>query len=91
MVKRKERPEAYTENDHGTPITQSNVDHAAKRQFVALHRVRSIGWNPTAAIACAATEDSSLLAVARESGIIEIWDTEHWVPIGVSDFSILYT
>ena len=46
--------------------------------LVALHRVRFVPWQPTAAIATAATSDGSVLAVARDNGSIELWETATW-------------
>lgn len=51
--------------------------------MVALHRARIVEWSPTAITALAATVDGTLVAAARESGSIEIWNTEHWQCIKV--------
>ena len=53
--------------------------------LVALHRARVVEWSPTAVTALAATADGTVVAVARESGSIEMWDTEHWQCIKVSN------
>ena len=47
-------------------------------ELVALHRARVVEWSPTAVTALAATADGTVVAVARESGSIELWNTEHW-------------
>lgn len=47
-------------------------------RMVALHRARIVEWAPTAITALAATADATIVAAARESGSIEIWNTEHW-------------
>lgn len=47
-------------------------------ELVALHRARVVEWSPTAVTALAATADGTVVAVARESGSIELWTTEHW-------------
>ncbi|KAK9820486.1 hypothetical protein WJX72_010807 [[Myrmecia] bisecta] len=46
--------------------------------LVALHRSRFIEWHPTAVVACESTSDGSVVAVARESGSLELWDTDSW-------------
>ena len=84
MGKRKEPPtEEISDVDQGTPIAQQPESPPAKRQFVALHKARFLDWTPTAAVACAATDDGLLMAVARESGKIELWETENWSMIKV--------
>ena len=45
---------------------------------LALHCGKFVPWRPTAVLALAATGDGSVVALARESGDIEIWDTEIW-------------
>ena len=52
--------------------------------LVALHRVRFVPWQPTAVIAAAATSDGSVLAVARDNGSIEVWETATWTCFQVS-------
>ncbi|CAL8461915.1 g1446 [Coccomyxa elongata] len=60
-------------------IVRGTVAQAGQPEdLVALHRVRFVPWQPTAAIASAATADGSLLAVARENGSIELWETATW-------------
>ena len=85
MVKRKAREAAVLEqdDDSGIPIAQTNGAEPSKSQLVALHRARFLKWAPTAAVACACTEDGALLAIARESGNIALWETENWVVSGV--------
>jgi hypothetical protein len=45
------------------------------QELVALHRVRFVPWEPSAGLGAAVTNDGSLLAVLRENGAIELWDT----------------
>ena len=52
--------------------------------MVALHRARIVEWSPTAITALAATADGTVVAAARESGSLEIWNTEHWQCIKVA-------
>ena len=52
---------------------------SSSQDYVALHRARFIDWHPTAVTALAATRDGTVVAVARESGAIELWSTEHWL------------
>ena len=47
-------------------------------ELVTLHRARVVDWAPTAITALAATADGTVVAAARESGSIELWNTEHW-------------
>lgn len=46
--------------------------------LVSLHRARFVPWQPTAVVASATSRDESLVAVAHESGSIEIWETLSW-------------
>ncbi|KAK9855784.1 hypothetical protein WJX84_010494 [Apatococcus fuscideae] len=46
--------------------------------LVALHRTTLIDWQPTPIVALAATPDGTVLAAARESGDIELWETQSW-------------
>lgn len=46
--------------------------------LLALHRVRFLEWRPSAVTAMRASPDGSVLAVARESGAVEIWETDYW-------------
>jgi hypothetical protein len=43
-----------------------------------LHRGRFIEWSPKAVVASAVTDDGTVVAVAREDGNIELWDTQLW-------------
>jgi hypothetical protein len=43
-----------------------------------------VPWQPTAVIAAAATSDGSVLAVARDNGSIEVWETATWTCFQVS-------
>ena len=47
-------------------------------ELMRLHRARFVAWSPTAIVALAATGDGTLLAAARESGDIELWETDTW-------------
>ena len=51
---------------------------------VALHRMKLIDWQPTAVVAIAATSDGTAVAVAHESGDIELWDASlrHHIKVG---------
>ena len=46
--------------------------------LISLHRARFVPWQPTAVVASAASSDGSLVAVAHESGSIEVWETAGW-------------
>ena len=63
---------------------------ASSDAFVALHRARFVEWHPTAVTALAATTDGTAVAVARESGAIELWSTEHWQCLKVCDILPLH-
>lgn len=69
--------------DLGTPL-QKTGDPPHNETLVALHRARFLDWSPTAATASAVSGDGSLLAVARESGDVELWQTDHWTCITVA-------
>ena len=45
---------------------------------MALHRGRFAEWSPTAVTSGAATSDATVIAIARASGDIEIWDSLNW-------------
>ena len=62
---------------------------ASSDALVALHRARFVDWHPTAVTALAATTDGTAVAVARESGAIELWSTEHWQCLKVRDMLLL--
>lgn len=47
-------------------------------ELTRLHRARFVAWTPTAVVALAASGDGTLLAAARESGEIELWETDTW-------------
>ncbi|KAK9825655.1 hypothetical protein WJX81_005809 [Elliptochloris bilobata] len=49
-----------------------------KTDLTRLHRARFVAWSPTAIVALAASGDGTLLAAARESGDIELWETDTW-------------
>jgi hypothetical protein len=68
--------------DLGTPMENSG-DYSHNETLVALHRARFVDWSPTAATASAVSGDGTLLAVARESGNVELWQTDHWSCITV--------
>ena len=52
-------------------------------QWTALHRAQFVDWRPTAAVTAAVTADGTALAVARDSGRIEVWDTDCWALLTV--------
>ena len=62
-------------DDEGVPFIQNERTDA---DVIALHKARLVDWTPTAVTAASATADGTVLAVARESGNIELWQTEHW-------------
>ena len=64
---------------------RKRIEATDDSELIALHRARIINWSPTAVTALAATADGTVVAVARESGSIEIWNTEHWQCIKVSN------
>lgn len=58
-----------------TPETRSSL--------LALHRARFVKWTPTPVVAMKASADGTVLALARASGDLEIWDTEYWTLVQV--------
>lgn len=44
----------------------------------ALHHIRFIDWTPTAVVSIAPSPDGTVVAVARESGDLELWETDDW-------------
>ena len=64
-------------------------EQAAEEGPLALHCGKFVPWRPTAVLALAATGDGSVVALARESGDIEIWDTEIWHCIKASPLRVL--
>ena len=71
--------------DRGTPLVRSAEEHNGKQRsnLLALHRARFVEWEPTAAVASGASGDGTVLAVARESGDVELWNADHWSCIAV--------
>lgn len=59
------------------PASEEQQDSPSK-DLVSLHRARFVPWQPTAVVASATSSDGSLVAVAHESGAIEIWETTRW-------------
>lgn len=74
--------------DLGTPLQKTGVP-PQNETLVALHRARFVDWSPSAATASAVSGDGTLLAVARESGDVELWQTDHWTCITVSVLSCI--
>ena len=80
-----------------TPIAMPSVkrkkpeaeEQEAEDGCLALHCGKFVPWRPTAVLALAATGDGSVVALARESGDIEIWDTEIWHCIKASTLECL--
>ena len=68
----------------GAGNKRKRPDVSLDGDLVALHRARVVEWSPTAITALAATTDGTVVAVARESGSIELWNTEHWQCMKVS-------
>ena len=58
-------------------VTVTQQDESSD-DLVSLHRARFVPWQPTAVVASAASSDGSLVAVAHESGSIEVWETAGW-------------
>ena len=55
---------------------------------LALHRGRFAEWSPTAVTSGAATADATVIAIARASGDIEIWDSLNWNGLKVTSLSV---
>ena len=65
--------------DHPEAIASARPEQqGAGRDLVTLHRARFVPWQPTAVVASAVTADGSVLAVAQDSGAIELWETATW-------------
>lgn len=69
--------------DLGTPL-QRPEGLRRTSQLLSLHRARFVDWEPTAVTALAASSDGTVLAVARDSGVLELWETEHWTCLTVN-------
>ena len=76
---------AVTDGSAAAPAPLGNAAEVAHTQhdessddLVSLHRARFVPWQPTAVVASAASSDGSLVAVAHESGSIEVWETAGW-------------
>ncbi|GBG66273.1 hypothetical protein CBR_g57871 [Chara braunii] len=48
---------------------------ASSQSMLAIHRCRLLDWSPSAVVALAPSLDGTAVAVARESGQIELWST----------------
>ena len=59
------------------PAPKAQLKHPSD-DLVSLHRARFVPWQPTAVVASASSSDGSLVAIAHESGAIEIWETASW-------------
>lgn len=46
--------------------------------LVALYRCSCVDWKPSPIVSIAACPDGSAIAVARDDGDIEFWDTDSW-------------
>jgi WD40 repeat protein len=46
--------------------------------LVALYRCSCVSWKPSPIVCVSACPDGSVIAVAREDGDIEFWDTDSW-------------
>ena len=81
------------EDERGTLVSEEKQARNATN-LIALHRARMFDWKPTAVTALAATSDGTVLAAARESGNLELWNTDHWTlaavcsrrPISIMDY-----
>jgi len=70
---------------HSEGVTTPEALSAPKAQLegasddlVSLHRARFVPWQPSAVVSSATSSDGSLIAVAHESGSIEVWETASW-------------
>lgn len=57
---------------------ETAASDTVSENLTVLHRARFVEWGPSAVVATALTDDGSCVAVGRESGAIELWDTETW-------------
>ena len=55
----------------------------SSQELVALHRARFVPWDPAAVVALAAAPDGTLLAAGRDTGDIELWETQAWSCLAV--------
>ena len=72
-----------SDREKGVVVERSGT--ADRQHLLALHKARFVEWTPTAAVASAASDDGSVLAVARESGDIELWQTDYWHCLAVGN------
>lgn len=72
-------------DEQGIPF-EPNGSRSAEQDIIAVHKARLADWSPSAVTAASATADGTVLAVARESGNVELWQTEHWTISAVTDF-----
>ena len=70
------------QDEQGTRIDEDGQEENATN-LVALHRARMFDWSPTAVTALATTSDGTVLAAARDSGNLELWNTDHWTVTAV--------
>ena len=63
-------------------------EEADQQSWVALHRLRTVTWKPSAVVALAQA-GGKVVAAARQSGRIELWDPDTWactaVRVGTAD------
>ena len=67
------------------------VQQGADSELVTLHRARFVPWQPTAVVASAVTADGSVLAIAQDSGALELWETVTWTCFQVSLPALAYS
>lgn len=91
---KKRRNRSHSRNNTAKPLSDAGEPLAAvtgderdqlheEQQLLSLHRLRSIDWEPTAVVATATSEDGTILAAARDSGAIDLYETEHWTRLTV--------
>lgn len=51
--------------------------------MLQLHRGKFLHWQPSAVVSIDPSRDGTVVAVGRESGDIELWESEHWVLLQV--------
>lgn len=61
-----------------TRVKETDTYEPEEEELTVLHRAKFVDWSPTAVVAIALTDDNSCAAIARESGAIELWDTDTW-------------
>lgn len=60
----------------GVPASSGSV-------LVSFQRCSAVPWRPSPIVAIAVCNDQSLVAIARDNGSIEIWNTAAWSCVSV--------